>query len=137
MDDRVRTEYMDPVRHPEKAQGFLLLQRLKNQIAIEAQQAGLQAAAAEAQIAQLRATPSGGAPGAGTADHQMGAANQARTQAAQQAAPQLGPGQNQGGPATQPGAAANPANNSTKVGTLVQDGKTFNRIIDQGTIAGG
>jgi hypothetical protein len=137
MIDRVRTEYMDAVLHPDKSQGYLLLTRLKNQIAIEAQQAGIAAEQAAQQLAQLRATPPAGAPGAGTPDQQVGAANQARTQAAQQAAPQLGPGQNQAGPATQAGAPANPGNNSTKVGTLVQDGKTFNRIIDQGTISGG
>lgn len=124
MDDRVRAEYMDPVRHPEKAQSFLLLQRLKNQIAIEAQQAGFQAEAAAQELAQLRASPSGGAPGPGTVDQQHGAAQQARTQAAQQAAPTRGQGQNQ------PGA-------STKFGTLVQDGRTYNRIVDQGTIGPG
>ena len=140
MIDRVRAEYMDAILHPDKSQGFLLLQRLKNQIAIEAQNAGIQAEQAAQAMAQLRGTPPGGAPGAGTPDQQVGAANQARTQAAQQAAPQLGPGQN-GGPATQPGAAANPAAGSaagkTQVGTLVQDGKTMNRIVTQGTLAGG
>jgi hypothetical protein len=121
--DRVRAEYMDAVIHPEKSQSFLLLTRLKNQIAIEAQQAGFQAEAAAQQLAALRATPPGGAPGAGTVDQQQGAAQQARTQAAQEGRPQLNEGQNQGA--------------STKFGTLVQDGKTFNRIIDQGTIGPG
>ncbi|MBI3977816.1 MAG: hypothetical protein HY331_06495, partial [Chloroflexi bacterium] len=121
--DRVRAEFMDAVLHPEKSQSFLLLQRLKNQIAIEAQQAGFQAAAAEAQLAQLAGSAPGGAPGPGTVDQQAGAAQQARTQAAQQAQPQLNEGQNQGA--------------STKFGTLVQDGKAFNRIIDQGTIGPG
>jgi len=130
MDDRVRAEYMDAVRHPEKSQSYLLLQRLKNQIAIEVQQAGLQAATAEAQLAQLAGSPSGGAPGPGTVDQQQGAAQQARTQAAQQAQPQLSEGQNQGAAPANAGA-------STKFGTLVQDGKTFNRIIDQGTIGPG
>jgi len=134
MIDRVRAEYMDAVLHPDKSQGFLLLTRLKNQIAIEAQQAGMQAQAAAQQMAQLRAAPPGGAPGAGTPDQQVGAANQARTQAAQQAAPQLGPGQNQQ-PTTQAGAAANAG--TTQVGTLVQDGKTMNRIITKGTFPGG
>lgn len=136
MDDRVRAEYMDAVRHPDKAQSFLLLQRLKNQIAIEAQNAGFQAAAAQAQLAQLAGSPGGGAPGPGTITQQQGAAAQARTQAAQQAAPTLTQGQNQPQPATQAGAPAN-AGASTKFGTLVQDGKTFNRIIDQGTIGPG
>lgn len=121
--DRVRADYMDTVIHPEKSQSFLLLTRLKNQIAIEAQQAGFAAEAAAAQLAQLAASPPGGAPGPGTVDQQQGAAQQANTQAAQQAAPQRNEGQNQGA--------------STKFGTLVQDGKTFNRIIDQGTIGPG
>ena len=128
--DRVRAEYMDAVLHPDKSQGYLLLTRLKNQIAIEAQQAGIAAEQAAQQMAQLAASPPAGAPGGGTVDQQAGAANQARTQAAQQAAPQLGPGQNQAQPATQAGQAAN----STKVSTLVQDGSTYNRIVDQGTI---
>jgi hypothetical protein len=122
--DRVRAEYMDAVMHPEKSQSYLLLGRLKNQIAIEAQQAGFQAEAAAQQLAALKATPAGGAPGPGTVAQQQGAAQQATTQAAQQAAPNRNQGQNQ------PGA-------STKFGTLVQDGKTFNRIIDQGTIGPG
>jgi hypothetical protein len=128
--DRVRAEYMDAVMHPDKSQGYLLLTRLKNQIAIEAQQAGIAAEQAAQQMAAMAATPPAGAPGAGTPDQQVGAANQARTQAAQQAAPQLGPGQNQPQPATQGGQAAN----STKVSTLVQDGSTYNRLVDQGTI---
>lgn len=129
--DRVRADYMDAVLHPEKSQSYLLLQRLKNQIAIEAQQAAA-AAAQQQQMAALAGSPPGGAPGAGTPDQQAGAANQARTQAAQQQAPQLGPGQN--APATGPGQAAN-AGNQTKFGTLVQNGAPAqNRIIDQGTI---
>ena len=123
MDDRVRAEYMDAVMHPEKSQSFLLLTRLKNQIAIEAQQAGFQAEAAAQQLAQLRATPPGGAPGAGTVDQQQGAAQQARVQAAQQAAPRRNEGQNQGA--------------STKFSTLVQDGSAYNRIVDQGQIGPG
>jgi pyruvate/2-oxoglutarate dehydrogenase complex dihydrolipoamide acyltransferase (E2) component len=124
--DRVRADYMDMVLHPEKGQSYLLLQRLKNQIAIEAQQAGMAAQEAAMQMAQMRGTPPGGAPGAGTPDQQAGAASQARTQAAQQAAPVKG--QDQNAPATGPNSEAN----STKVGTLVQDGRTFNRIVTQG-----
>lgn len=125
--DRVRADYMDPVLHPEKSQSYLLLTRLKNQIAIEAQQAGLQAAAAEAQLAQQAASPPGGAPG-GTPDQQAGAARQANVQAQQQAAPANGTGQ--AGPTTQPGQEGN----STKFSTLVQDGSAYNRVVDQGVI---
>lgn len=128
MMDKVRADYMDPVLHPEKSQSYLLLQRLKNQIAIEAQQAGIQAAAAEAQLAAMGSQPPGGAPG-GTTDQQAGAANQANVQAQQQAAPANATGQP--GPATPAGAQGN----STKFSTLVQDGDSFNRIVDQGTIA--
>ncbi|HUT78233.1 MAG TPA: hypothetical protein VM285_11125 [Polyangia bacterium] len=111
--ERVRADYMDPVLHPEKSQSFLLLQRLRQQIEMEAIQA-------QQQLQQQ-------------VEAQAAAAEQARTQAAQQGAPQLGEGQN--GAATQAGAPANGA--STKFGTLVQDGKTFNRIVDQGEIAPG
>lgn len=128
--DRVRADYMDAVLHPEKSQSYLLLQRLKNQIAIEAAQAQQQAAAVAQEQARLAASPPGGAPGPGTVDQQAGAARQARVQAGQQAAPTRSPDQNQG-PATQPGQEGNA---STKFGTLVQDGKAFNRIIDSGTI---
>ena len=126
--DRVRASYMDPVMHPDKSQAYLLLQRLKNQIAIEAQQAGMQAEAAALQMEQLRGTPPGGAPGAGTVDQQAGAARHAAIQAAQQGAPARSEGQN--GPATQAGQPAN----TTKTSTLVQDGQSFNRIVDQGEI---
>jgi hypothetical protein len=139
MMERVRADYMDTVIHPEKAQSYILLTRLKNQVAIEAQSAGLQLATAEAQLAQLRGAPPGGAPGpgpgvgapGGTPDQQTGAANQARTQAAQQAAPQLAQGQNA------PSGGPNPGNQTT-FGTLVQNGAPAqNRIIQKGVIAGG
>ena len=133
--DRVRAEYMDSVLHPDKSQGYLLLTRLKNQIAIEAQQAGLQAQQAQQQLATLGATPPAGAPGAGTPDQQAGAANQARTQAAQRSAPRLGPGQNLAQPATQSGAPAN-ATGATKIATRLQDGKTMDRITSQGGYPG-
>jgi hypothetical protein len=123
--DRVRAEYMDAVLHPEKSQSFLLLTRLKNQIAIEAQQAGIQAEAAAQQLQALRATPPAGAPGPGTVAQQQGAAQQATTQAAQQAAPARSQGQNQPGVGTQ-------------FGTLVQNGAPAqNRIIDKGLIGPG
>jgi len=131
--DRVRRDYMDPILYPDKRQGQLLLKRLEMQMQIEAQQAGLQMQAAEAQLAQLRGTPPGGAPGAGTVDQQAGAARQAAVQAAQQAAPTRGEGQNTPAPATQAGQTANAAD-TTKVGTLVQDGKTYSRIVSQGEI---
>lgn len=126
--ERVRAEYMDAVLHPEKAQSYILLTRLKNQVAIEAAQAEQQAAMVEAQLAAQQQQPPGGAPGPGSVEQQAGAARQARTQANQERAPQLREDQN--APATQAGQEGN----STKFGTLVQDGQTFNRIIDQGEI---
>ncbi|MCU0250225.1 MAG: phage portal protein [Vicinamibacterales bacterium] len=118
--EKVRADYMDMVLHPEKGQSYLLLRRLRNQIEIEAQQAGMQAAAA---MAQLSAGP--------TPDQQAGAVAQNRTAAAQQAAPTATEAQN--APATQAGAAANQTN--TKFSTLVQDGgAAMNRVIDQGVI---
>lgn len=125
--DKVRADYMDPVLHPEKSQSYLLLTRLKNQIAIEAQQAGIQAAQAQQQLQQMASAPPGGAPG-GTVDQQAGAAQQANVQAQQQAAP--GNATGQPAPATQAGQSGN----STKFSTLVQDGQSFNRVVDQGTI---
>jgi hypothetical protein len=120
MIERVRADYMDMVLHPEKGQSFLLLQRLKNQIEIELQQAGMQQAAMAAQIGQA-------------ADQQAGAVAQQRAEAAQRAAPVGTEGQNN--PATQAGAPANPA--QTKFSTLVQDGgNAMNRIVDQGQIGG-
>lgn len=129
--ERVRADYMDMVLHPEKGQSFLLLQRLRNQIQIEAEQAGMQRAA---MLSQLAAGPAPAPRAAGpTPDQQLGAAKQGATQAAQQAAPSVAPGQ--AVPATQAGAAANPTN--TKFSTLVQDGgAAMNRIIDQGAIGG-
>jgi hypothetical protein len=124
--EAVRADYMDAVLHPEKAQSYILLQRLQQQIQIEAAQAGIQQSAMLQQLAQ---SAPGGAPSAGSPDQQAGAAQQARTQATQQAAPTAQPGQS---PATQAGAAAN----STKFSTLSQDGgPAMNRIIDQGTVA--
>jgi hypothetical protein len=120
--EAVRADYMDAVLHPEKAQSYILLQRLQQQIQIEAAQAGLQQSAMLQQLQQ-------GAPGPGTPEQQQGAARQARTQAAQQAAPTLRQGQP--APATQPGAEGN----STKFSTLVQDGSgAMNRVIDQGVV---
>jgi hypothetical protein len=125
--EAVRADYMDAVLHPEKAQSYILLQRLQQQIQIEAAQAGLQQSVMLQQLAQ---SAPGGAPSAGSPDQQAGAAAQARTQATQQAAPTPQPGQP--APATQAGAAGN----STKFSTLSQDGgPAMNRVIDQGTIA--
>lgn len=134
MIDAVRREYMDPILHPEKEQARILLVRLKQQVAIEAQQADYAAAAAEAQLAQMASIPPGGAPGPGTVEQQMGAARQANVQAAQQAAPAGVPGQN---PATQEGQTANAASgpvDETQLGTLVQDGRAFNRIVTRGEL---
>ena len=123
----VRADYLDTVLHPEKGQSYILLQRLRQQVQIEAMQAGLQQQAALQQLS--------GGPGPGSSGQQAGAAAQARTQAAQQAAPNQTEAQNQPGPATQAGQAAN-SGNSTQFGTLVQDGKAMNRIVDKGMIGG-
>jgi hypothetical protein len=131
--DRVRRGYMDPILYPDKRQGQLLLEKLELELEIAAQQAGIQQQAAEAQLAELRGSPPGGAPGAATADQAAGAARQASVQAAQQAAPTRTEGQNQPLPATQAGQTAN-AGTTTKVGTLVQDGSTYNRIVTQSEI---
>jgi hypothetical protein len=126
LDEAIRAEYMDAVRHPEKAQSYILLQRLQQQIQIEAAQAGIQQSAMLQQLAQ---SAPGGAPSAGSPDQQAGAATQARTQATQRAAPTPQPGQP--APATQAGQAGN----STKFSTLSQDGgPAMNRVIDQGSI---
>jgi hypothetical protein len=114
----VRADYLDTILHPEKAQGYLLLEKAKQDMAIQAQQAGMQQAAL---IQQMR--------GAST-EQAAGAANQAQTQAAQQAAPTQSEGQNQSAPATQPGQNAN----ATQTGTLMQDGRTMNRFITKGEI---
>lgn len=134
--DRVRRDYMDPILNPDKAQGQKLLQRLDLQMQIEAQQAGLAMQTAEAQLAQLRGTPPGGAPGAGTVDQQTGAARQAAVQAAQQAAPNRAAGsQETAGPATQAGQTANATGlDEAQVGTLLQDGRTFSRIVSKGDL---
>jgi hypothetical protein len=124
--EAVRADNMDAVLHPEKAQSYILLQRLQQQIQIEAAQAGIQQSMMLQQLAQQ---PAGGAPSAGTPDQQAGAAAQARTQATQQAAPVGRAGTP--APATQAGATGN----QTKFSTLSQDGgPAMNRVIDQGTI---
>lgn len=129
--DRVRASYMDPVMHPDKQQAYLLLQRLKNQIAMEVQQFGMQQAAAQIEMAQAMNQPPGGAAGPGTVDQQAGAARQAQVEAQQRGAPARG--QDQNAPATQAGQTGNAAS-KTKTSTMVQDGSAFNRIVDQGEI---
>ena len=124
--ERVRTDYMDPVLHPEKSQSMLLLQRLKNQIAIEAQQAGIEQATAMAQLQQM-----GQQPPQQPVDQAAGQAAQARRGEQTRNAPRLGEGDN--APASQPGTGPN-AGESTTFGTLVQDGRAMNRVIDKGTI---
>jgi hypothetical protein len=119
----VRADYLDTVLHPEKAQSFILLQKLRQQVEIEAAQAGLQMQAALQQLG----------PGPGqSVEQQAGAATQANTQAAQQAAPTRPESANAPLPATQAGQAANAG--KTRFGTLVQDGKAMNRVIDEGTV---
>jgi hypothetical protein len=127
--ERVRADYMDAVLHPEKAQSQLLLQRLENQIQIEASQAGIEQATALAQL-QSMGGGGGGNPGQ-TVDQAAGQAQDANNAQAARSAPNLGPGGQEN--AAPPGVASN-AGAQTKTGTLVQDGKTFNRIIDSGTI---
>lgn len=126
--ERVRADYMDPVIHPEKSQAYLLLQHLKQQMAIEAQQAGLQQVAAAQQLAQQGAQPPGGAP-SGANQREVGAANQAQTQAAQQGAPQLSEGQN--APGSAPGA---PANAAQAYKTQILNGEASNRLTSQGPL---
>lgn len=118
----VRADYLDVILHPDKAQAYLLLEKAKQDMALQAQQAGMQQASLLAQM-------QGGGGGPSTAQA-AGAANQAQTQAAQQAAPTQGQGQNMPGPATQPGQAAN----AIQTGTLVQDGQTANRFVQKGTL---
>jgi hypothetical protein len=130
MDEDVRAEFTDTVRHPDKAQSYMLLQKLGQDIAIQAQQAQVQSQAAQQQLAQLANTPAGSAPSGSTAQ-QAAAATQARTQAAQQAAPAQPAGQP--APGTQPGQAAN--GTQTQVSTLVQDGGAAqNRIIQKSPV---
>jgi hypothetical protein len=124
MIERVRASYLDTVLHPEKAQSFLFLTRLSNQIQIEAQQAGLAQQAAMAQIAQMGANAPGNAPV--TPEQQQAVAANAETTAAATAAPRLGEAQN--APA---GVAGGPQGAQRKIGTLIQDGKAMNRIVDQ------
>ncbi len=121
MIERVRASYMDTVLHPEKAQSFLFLTRMRNQIEIEAQQAGLQQ---QAQLAQLQQNVPGNAPV--TPDQQQGTAQNANVAAAATSAPALGPAQNAPASVPQGGPGA-----SRKISTLVQDGSAMNRIVDQ------
>lgn len=119
MMDRVKRDYQDVIIHPEKKQAQILIDRLEFQTEAEKAQfaIGLQQQAAQAQAAS----------GAGTLTQQQGASQQATGAAAQQAAPNRAPG-GPPLPATQAGQAAN-AGQTTKTGTLVQDGRAFNRIV--------
>jgi len=122
----VRADYMDTIIHPEKAQSYLLLQKAKQDMELQAQQAGMQQAAL---LQQMQGPPAGGPPTGPSTEQAAGAADQARTQAAQQAAPAGG----QAGmpaPATQPGQDAN----TIQTGTLMQDGQSMNRFITKGTV---
>lgn len=127
MQERVRGDYVDPVLHPEKAQSYILLAREKQQMALEAQAAQVQAQNAQQAAAN---TPPGGAPGGANMAQTRSAAEQARTQAAQQAAPQQGPGTP--APGTQPGQPGNATRPPLQISTLVQNGgPAQNRIISQ------
>ena len=127
MIERVRASYMDTVLHPEKAQSFLLLTRLRNQIEIEAQQAGIQAQAAMAQMQQMGANQPGNSPV--TPEQQQAMAQSAVQQQAATQAPQLGEAQN--APGSVPNGPPGAGGAVRKSSTLVQDGKAMNRIVDQ------
>lgn len=127
--ERVRADYMDAVLHPEKAQAYKMLARLDQQTAIEAQQAGMQAQAAAAQLAAMKSTPPGGAPSGANVDQQARAAAQARAQAAAQGAPRMGP--EQGAPAAQAGSPANAGQRAVQ-STMLQNGEASSRAIVQG-----
>jgi hypothetical protein len=121
----IRSDFLDTILYPDKAQAYIMLQRAKQSMEIEAQQAGMQQAALLAQM------QGGGPTGRPSVEQQAGAATQAQAQAAAQAAPTRNESQNQPpGPATQAGASGN----AIKTGTMVQDGQTNNRFIQQGTI---
>lgn len=124
--ERVRADYMDSVLHPEKEQSRLLLQRLANQIQIEAQQAGIEQATAMAQLQQMGAQ--GAANPGQSVDQAAGQAANANNVEAARNAPAAGPG-DQESPA-----AGGPGGRTTQTGTLVQDGSAYNRIVEKGTI---
>jgi hypothetical protein len=120
--EEVRADNLDVILHPEKAQAYLLLEKAKQDMAIQAQQAGMEQAAL---LSQMQ-----GAPGGPSTEQAAGAATQAQAQATAQAAPTQSEGQNAPGPATQQGASGN----AIQTGTLVQDGQAFNRFIQKGEI---
>lgn len=122
----IRSDYLDTILYPDKAQAYLLLQKAKQDIAIQAQQAGMQMAALTAQM-------QGGQPSGGPSTEQAaGAAQQAQSQAQAQRAPVAQESMNQPGPATQQGQAAN----AIQTGTMVQDGRAMNRFVTRGTLGG-
>jgi hypothetical protein len=125
--ERIRADYMDAVRYPDKAQGYLMLAGQKQRLEIEARQAGIQEQAAQLQMSAMANAPSGGAPSGASPEQAAGAAEQARTQAEQGRAPQMT--QYQNAPATAPGAAANP----TQTSVMLQGGETSNRSIQKGS----
>lgn len=116
----IRADFLDTILYPDKAQAYLLLQKAKQDIEIQAQQAQLEMASITQQM-------TGGGP---STEQAAGAASQAQAQAAAQAAPTRTESMNQPGPATQAGAAGNPM----KTGTMVQDGRAMNRFITQGEL---
>ncbi|MEI6357303.1 MAG: hypothetical protein WCP53_09390 [Verrucomicrobiota bacterium] len=125
--ESIRSDYLDTILYPDKAQAYLLLQKAKQDIEIQAQQAGMQMSAMTQQM-----QGAGGPPKGPSTEQAAAQASQAQTQAAQQAAPTRNEAMNQAGPATQAGAASNPI----KTGTMVQDGQAQNRFIQQGTLGG-
>ena len=120
--EKVKGDYLDEILNPEKALSLALLQRQRNQIEIEARQAGLQEQMLASQIQAAKG------PSAEQAGGQAGALQSA---AAAKAAPVVPSGTPT--PATQQGTPANPA--KTEFSTLVQQGRpAMNRIIERGPI---
>jgi hypothetical protein len=120
--ERVKADYLDEVLNPEKALSYALLQRQRNQVEIEARQAGLQE-----QVLLQQMQTSGP-----SADQAQGQAKAQQSAAAAQAAPNVPSGTPM--PATQAGAPAN-AGSEAEFSTLVQQGRpAMNRIIERGPI---
>ena len=120
--EKIKADLLDEVLHPDIALSLTLLQRQRNQVEIEARQAGLQE---QVLLSQLQTAKGPSVEQAG------GQARAARSAAAAKAAPTVPSGTPM--PATQAGAAANPAN--TEFSTLVQSGgPAQSRIIDRGTL---
>lgn len=121
--EKVRRDLGDPILHPEAAQAAAMLQRLIQSMQLEQQKAQQEALmAAQAGAGQ-------GQPGTNV-NAQQGQVNAQQQQAQAQGQPTLGPGQN--APASQPG-VPNQAQAPADVSTMLQQGKTSNRMIVKGT----